>query len=216
MARLGPKSYRPIFASHSSLRIQQRQARPICNDNNNVNICLRFFHGEAMAQWDNCALLSEGSRLESGWATVEIDFHNVFPVRTEKSLSAFKSSSQIPHQSFRAQTASLLTPAFGPLIQPEHFKIYFRPACLCKMNRHRQNGSSFVEKEILTCLPREIRRGLKANKRVTTLLSLYPHSFSLLSVLSARVLFSLAGYARNHFSTFWTLFGLIDVLLLPD
>ena len=58
-------------------------------------------------------------------------------------------------------------------------------ACRCKkMNRHRQNGSSFVIKKILTRVPREIRRGLKAtaDKRVTTLLSLYPHSFWLLSV----------------------------------
>ena len=53
-------------------------------------------------------------------------------------------------------------------------------ACWCKkMNRHRQNGSSFVIKKILTSVPREIRRGLKAtaDKRVTTLPSLYPHSF---------------------------------------
>ena len=60
---LGPKSYRRIFASHSSissLRLQQRQARLTCNDNNNINICLRFFRGEAMAQWDNRALLMRG------------------------------------------------------------------------------------------------------------------------------------------------------------
>ena len=29
-------------------------------------------------------------------------------------MSTCKSSSQVPHQSFRAQTAALLTPAFGP------------------------------------------------------------------------------------------------------
>ena len=29
-------------------------------------------------------------------------------------MSICKSSSQVPHQSFRAQTAALLTPAFGP------------------------------------------------------------------------------------------------------
>ena len=29
-------------------------------------------------------------------------------------MSTFKSSSQAPHQSFRAQTAALLVPAFGP------------------------------------------------------------------------------------------------------
>ena len=65
MARAGPKTkrYRRIFASHSSissLRLQQRQARPTCNDNNNINICLRFFHGEAMVQWDNRVLLIRG------------------------------------------------------------------------------------------------------------------------------------------------------------
>ena len=57
---LGPKSYRRIFASHSSissLRFHQRQARPKGNDNNNINICLRFVQGEAMAQWDNRGLL---------------------------------------------------------------------------------------------------------------------------------------------------------------
>ena len=60
MAQAGPKSYRRIFASHSSislLRLQQRQARLTCNDNNNINICFRFFHGEAMVQWDNRALV---------------------------------------------------------------------------------------------------------------------------------------------------------------
>ena len=48
-----------------------------------------------------------------------------------------------------------------------------------KMSRHRQNGLSFIPKKILTLVPREARGGLKANagKRLTTLLSLYPHSF---------------------------------------
>ena len=79
-----------------------------------------------------------------------------------------------------------------------------------KMNRHRQNGLSFVPKKIVTWVSREARGGLKATagKRVTTLLSLYLQSFSLLcGFFSARVLFSLAGYARIHFSTFWTLWA---------
>ena len=50
-----------------------------------------------------------------------IYFHNVFPVLT-KTLTTFKSSSQVPHQSFRAQTAALFTPAFGPL--PQHMLNY--------------------------------------------------------------------------------------------
>ena len=51
------------------------------------------------------------------------------------------------------------------------------------MSRHRQNGLSFVPKKILTWVPREARGGLKAiaGKRLTTLLSLYQHSFLLLS-----------------------------------
>ena len=32
----------------------------------------------------------------------------------KNSMSTCKSSSQVPHESFRAQTAVLLTPAFGP------------------------------------------------------------------------------------------------------
>ena len=52
------------------------------------------------------------------------------------------------------------------------------------MSRHRQNGLSFVPKKIFTWVPREARRALKAiaSKRLTTLLSLYPYSFLLLSV----------------------------------
>ena len=53
-----------------------------------------------------------------------------------------------------------------------------------KISRHRQNGLSFVPKKIIIWFPREARGGLKAiaGKRITTLLSLYPHSFLLLSV----------------------------------
>ena len=40
-------------------------------------------------------------------------------------LPTFKSSSQVPHQSFRAQTAALLTPAFGPLLQVKD-DVYFQ------------------------------------------------------------------------------------------
>ena len=60
----------------------------------------------------------------------------------------------------------------------------------------------FRRKYLLGCLG-----NLGEVSRATTLLSLYPDSFLLLLFLSARVLFSLAGYARNHFSTFWTLWA---------
>ena len=48
-----------------------------------------------------------------------IYFHNVFPVSSnscsnKNSMSTFKSSSQVPHQSFRAQTAVLLPPTSSP------------------------------------------------------------------------------------------------------
>ena len=53
-----------------------------------------------------------------------------------------------------------------------------------EMNRHRQNGLSFVPKKIRTWVPREARVGLEAIavKRLTAILSLYPHKFLLLSV----------------------------------
>ena len=85
---------------------------PTCNDNNNIKICLRLFHGEAMAQWDNHAL-PEGSRFESGWANIDL-LPQCFSSSCRNSLLAFKSSSQILHQSFHAQTVLLLTPSFGP------------------------------------------------------------------------------------------------------
>ena len=48
-----------------------------------------------------------------------------------------------------------------------------------KTSRHRQNGLSYVPKKILTWMLREARGGLKATAgdRVTTRLSLSPHSF---------------------------------------
>ena len=65
-----------------------------------------------------------------------------------------------------------------------------------KMSRHKQNGLSFVPKKILTWVPREARGALKviAGKRLTTLLSLYSHSFCYFLFFSTRVLFSLQGY----------------------
>ena len=53
-----------------------------------------------------------------------------------------------------------------------------------KMGRHRQNGLSFVPKEILTWVPGEVMGGLKAvaGERATTLLSLIHTVFLLLSV----------------------------------
>ena len=41
-------------------------------------------------------------------------FPQCFSSSYKNSMSTCKSSSQVPHQSFRAQTAVLLTPAFGP------------------------------------------------------------------------------------------------------
>ena len=54
----------------------------------------------------------------------------------------------------------------------------------CKMSRHGQNELSFVPKKMLTWVPGEARGDLKVitGKRQLTLLSLYPHSFLLLSV----------------------------------
>ena len=51
-------------------------------------------------------------------------------------------------------------------------------------SRNRQNGLSFVPKKILTWVSREDMGDLKAivGKRQTTLLSLYRHSFLLLSM----------------------------------
>ena len=53
-----------------------------------------------------------------------------------------------------------------------------------KTSRHRLNGSSYVPKKILTWMLREARGGLKATvgNRVTTRLSLYPHSLLFFSV----------------------------------
>ena len=67
------------------------------------------------------------------------------------------------------------------------------------MGRHKQNGSLLVPKKILTWVPREARGGLKATagKRLTTLLSLYPLSFLLLSVsFSQRVVFPGVLYSK--------------------
>ena len=59
------------------------------------------------------------------------------------------------------------------------------------MSRHRPNGLSFVPKRILTWAHREARGGLKAiaSKRLTTFLSLYPHSFLLLSASFSQSVF---------------------------
>ena len=50
---------------------------------NNINICLKFFHGEVMAQWENHALIDlrvEGLNLVG---QLLIYFHSVFPVLTK-------------------------------------------------------------------------------------------------------------------------------------
>ena len=62
--------------------------RPLCNDNknnnNNMNICLRFFHGEAMAQLGNRALLHDLRVADSSPAWQLLTFcHNVFSVLTK-------------------------------------------------------------------------------------------------------------------------------------
>ena len=60
-------------------------------------------------------------------------------------------------------------------------------------------------KKILTWMRREAGGSLKATvgNRVTTRLSLYPHSlFVLFCFVSPRVLFSLASYAQKHSHSF--------------
>ena len=76
--------------------------RPLCDDNknnnNNMNICLRFFHGEAMAQLGNRALLHDLRVADSSPAWQLLTFcHNVFFSSYKSSMSTFKSSSQVPH-----------------------------------------------------------------------------------------------------------------------
>ena len=60
------------------------------------------------------------------------------------------------------------------------FLVYYS----ARTSRHRQNGLSYVPKKILTWMRREAKGGLKATvgNRVTTSLSLYPHSFLFFSV----------------------------------
>ena len=73
----------------------------------------------------------------------------------------------------------------------------------CKMSRHGQNELSFVPKKILTWVPREARGDLKAitGKRQQPYHHFIHTVFCYFLFLSARVLFSLSGYAQNHFST---------------
>ena len=73
----------------------------------------------------------------------------------------------------------------------------------CGMSRHGQNGLSFVPKKILTWVPREARGGLKAiaGERQQPYYHFIYTVFCYFLFLSARVLSSLSGYARNHFST---------------
>ena len=76
-------------------------------------------------------------------------------------------------------------------------------ALFCKMSRHGQNGLSFVPKKILTWVPREARGGLKAvaGKRQQPYCHFIQTIFCYFLFLSARVLFSLPGCARNHVNT---------------
>ena len=73
-----------------------------------------------MAQCENRALTDLRVAGSNRAGQLFIYFHNVFSSSYKNSMSTCKSSSQVPHQSFRAQTAALLTPAFGP---PGH--VYF-------------------------------------------------------------------------------------------
>ena len=72
-----------------------------------------------------------------------------------------------------------------------------------KMSRHRQNGLSFVPNKILSWVPKKAREGLKATTdKTVTALSVCHTIFCYFLFVSARVLFSMAGYARNDFRTF--------------
>ena len=78
------------------------------------------------------------------------------------------------------------------------------------MSRHRQNGLSFVQNKILTWVLRKARGGLKAmtGKRVAPLLSLYPHSFLLLSVSFSQSLVFSGGLCSKPFQHILDIVGL--------
>ena len=73
---------------------------------------------------------------------------------------------------------------------------------------HRQDGLSYVPTKILTWMLREALGGLTATVgiRVTTYHFIHIGFCSFL-FLSARVLFSLAGYPQKHESTYCTLWA---------
>ena len=70
-----------------------------CNDNNNIKICSRFFHGEAMAQWDNRALIDPRVAGSNPAGQLLIYFHNAFPV-LKKTLC--RHSSVVPRSRIKA------------------------------------------------------------------------------------------------------------------
>ena len=78
---------------------------------------------------------------------------------------------------------------------------------------HRPHGLSYVPKKILTWMLREARRGLMAAVGNTVSPDYHVIHLILCSFLflSARVLFSLAGYAQKHSSTYWTLWSQAEV-----
>ena len=78
-----------------------------------------------------------------------------------------------------------------------------------KTSRHRQNGLSYVPKEILTWMLREARGGLKATvgNRVKPDYHFTSMVFCSFLFLSARFSCSLAGYTQKHVSTYWTLWA---------
>ena len=78
-----------------------------------------------------------------------------------------------------------------------------------KTSRHRQNELLCVPKITLIWMLREARGALKVTvgNRITTRLSLDPHSFLLFSVSFNQSLVSPAGYAQKHASTYWILWA---------
>ena len=112
---LGPKSYRRIFASHSSIS-SAKVGQPTCNNNNNISICLRF---SMIRQWRSGKIVRycpEGRRFESGWATIDL-FPQCFYSSYKNSVSTFKSSSQVPHQSSRTNRG-VAHPGLCPSLPP--------------------------------------------------------------------------------------------------
>ena len=78
-----------------------------------------------------------------------------------------------------------------------------------KASRHRQNGLSYVPKKMLTWMLKEATGGLKSTvgNRVKPDYHFICIVFCSFLFLSARFLYSLAGYAQKHVSRYWTLWA---------